>query len=158
MDLSSTPQAIGHALSHSGAHQSITRVTGENSRGSVHRQRSYFIPVWRGSKVPTGNDYGQSNEDHYLCLKTHNLNSADISYDRFDLGLGLCSGSPRRKLNRVLVLYVDNMEYAFQGHLFTFNSLSVIFPAVFRARTFPVVVLRQIVCLAASVPCSSKIS
>lgn len=70
LDLSSTPQAIGHALSHSGAHQSIARVTGENSCSSVHGQRSYFIPIWRGSKVPTGNDYGNSSED---CGSEHNV-------------------------------------------------------------------------------------
>jgi len=36
LDFSSTPQAIGHALSHSGAHQSITRVTGKDGSRSVH--------------------------------------------------------------------------------------------------------------------------
>ena len=63
LDLGSTPQAVGHALPHPGAHQRVARVAGEDRRSSVHRQRSDLVSVrWR-AQVSAGDDWGERERE-----------------------------------------------------------------------------------------------
>lgn len=51
-----TPEPIGHALPHPGAHQSVSRIAGENGRRPIDRQRSNAVPAGRDGELSTGDD------------------------------------------------------------------------------------------------------
>lgn len=55
-DFRATPQPIGHALPHPGAHERVSGIAGEDGSCPVVRQRSYAMPIgWRG-ELSTGDD------------------------------------------------------------------------------------------------------
>lgn len=51
-----TPEPIGHALPHSGAHQRIPRVAGEDGRCPVDRQSSDAMCAGWDRELTTGDD------------------------------------------------------------------------------------------------------
>lgn len=55
-DLGATPEPVGHALAHPGAHQRVPGIAGEDGRGPVGGQRSNAVPVGGDGKLSAGDD------------------------------------------------------------------------------------------------------
>lgn len=51
-----TPEPIGHALPHPGAHQRVARIAGEDGRRPVDGQCSDAVPAGRDGELSTGDD------------------------------------------------------------------------------------------------------
>lgn len=64
-DFGATPEPVGHALSHPGAHQRVPGVAGEDGRRSVDGQGSDAVPIGRDGELSTGDDY----KDHKMLRK-----------------------------------------------------------------------------------------
>lgn len=55
-DLRATPEPVGHALPHPGAHQRVPGIAGEDGRGPVDGQRSNAVPAGRDGELAAGDD------------------------------------------------------------------------------------------------------
>lgn len=55
-DFRATPEPIGHALPHPGAHQRVSGIAGEDGCCPIVGQCSYAVPVRRDGEVSTGDD------------------------------------------------------------------------------------------------------
>ena len=55
-DFRATPESIGHALPHPGAHQRVPGIAGEDGCGPVDGQCSDAVPVGWDGELATGDD------------------------------------------------------------------------------------------------------
>lgn len=55
-DFRATPEPVGHALPHPGAHQRVSRIAGEDGCCPVDGQRPDAVPTGRDGELSTGDD------------------------------------------------------------------------------------------------------
>lgn len=93
-DFGATPESIGHALAHPGAHQRVPGVAGEDGRRSIDRQGSDAVPIGRDGELSTGDDCKDHRTSGSQSRKTgHVLLLISKNSDRRKMGSTYSNGT-----------------------------------------------------------------